>query len=54
MDRWDLIVIGAGAVGSAALRAAAESGARVLGLEQFEPANLRGSSHGRSRIIREA
>jgi sarcosine oxidase len=54
MNRWDLIVIGAGAVGSAALRAAAESGARVLGLEQFEPANLRGSSHGRSRIFRHA
>jgi sarcosine oxidase len=54
MNRWDLIVIGTGAVGSAALRAAGEAGARVLGLEQFTPANLRGSSHGHSRIFRHA
>jgi sarcosine oxidase len=51
---FDLIVIGAGAVGSAALRAAAEAGARVLGLEQYTPANARGSSHGHSRIFRHA
>ncbi len=54
MKHWDLIVIGVGAVGSAALRAASEVGARVLGLEQFEPANERGSSHGHSRIFRHA
>ena len=54
MHRWDLIVIGTGAVGSAALRAAAGAGARVLGIEQFTPANLRGSSHGHSRIFRHA
>ena len=46
MNHWDLIVIGTGAVGSATLRAAREAGARALGLEQFTPANLRGSSHG--------
>ena len=54
MNHWDLIVIGTGAVGSATLRAAREAGARVLGLEQFTPANLRGSSHGHSRIFRHA
>ena len=54
MNRWDLIVIGAGAVGSAALRAASETGARVLGIEQHAPANEFGSSHGRSRIFRHA
>jgi sarcosine oxidase len=54
VKRWDLIVVGGGAVGSAALRAAAESGASVLGLEQFTPANPRGSSHGLSRIFRHA
>jgi len=52
--RWDLIVIGAGAVGSAALRAASEAGARVLAIEQYTPANRRGSSHGHSRIFRHA
>jgi len=51
---WDLVVVGAGAVGSAALRAAGESGARVLGLEQHVPANRHGSSHGHSRIFRHA
>lgn len=54
MKHWDLIVVGAGAVGSNVLRAAAESGARALGLEQFTPANARGSSHGGSRIFRHA
>lgn len=54
MKHWDLIVIGIGAVGCAALRAASEVGARVLGLEQFELANARGSSHGHSRIFRHA
>jgi sarcosine oxidase len=54
MSRWDLIVIGAGAVGSAAGRAAAEAGARTLVLEQYEPAGTRGSSHGHSRIFRHA
>ena len=54
MNAWDLIVIGAGAVGSAALRAASEAGARVLGLERFAPAHRRGSSHGLSRIYRHA
>ena len=51
---WDLIVVGAGAVGSAALRAASERGAAVLCLEQYTPAHERGSSHGHSRIFRHA
>jgi len=54
VNRWDVIVVGGGAVGSAALRAASEAGARSLGLEQTVPANLRGSSHGHSRIFRHA
>ena len=54
MRTWDLIIVGLGAVGSAALRAASEHGATVLGLEQFLPANAHGSSHGHSRIFRHA
>ena len=54
MNAWNVIVVGAGAVGSAALRAASESGARVLCLEQHSPAHSRGSSHGHSRIFRHA
>lgn len=51
---WDVIVIGLGAMGSAAAAHLARRGRRVLGLDQFPPAHDRGSSHGRSRIIREA
>jgi sarcosine oxidase len=54
MNTWDVIVIGGGAVGSAALRAASEAGARALVLEQFTPAHAGGSSHGESRIFRHA
>ncbi|MFD5225938.1 N-methyl-L-tryptophan oxidase [Microbacterium sp. NPDC058342] len=48
----DVIVIGLGAAGSAALRAAARRGVDCLGVEQFEIAHDRGSSHGRSRLFR--
>ncbi len=51
---WDTIVVGLGAAGSAALWQLAERGHRVLGLDQFAPPHALGSSHGRSRIIREA
>ena len=54
MSRRDLIVVGVGAVGSAAFRAASESGANVLGIELHSPAHARGSSHGLSRIFRHA
>lgn len=51
---WDVIVIGLGAMGSAAAAHLARRGRRVLGLDRFPPGHDRGSSHGRSRIIREA
>lgn len=51
---WDAIVVGLGAAGSASLHALSERGGRVLGLDQFAPPHTQGSSHGRSRIIREA
>lgn len=40
-------------MGSAALCHLARSKLRVLGLERFEPGHERGSSHGRTRIIRQ-
>jgi sarcosine oxidase len=49
---FDVIVIGLGGMGSAAAAHLAARGRRVLGLEQFQPAHARGSSHGRSRVIR--
>src|SRR5215218_4175200 len=51
---FDVIVIGLGGMGSAAAAHLAARGQRVLGLEQFTPAHDRGSSHGDSRIIRQA
>lgn len=49
---FDIIVIGAGAMGSAAAYHAAKTGQRVLLLEQFEIDHQNGSSYGYSRIIR--
>jgi sarcosine oxidase len=55
MDQhYDVIVVGLGAMGSAAACQLAERGVRVLGLERYGPAHDRGSSHGGSRIIRQA
>ena len=49
---YDAIVIGLGAMGSAALYHLANRGLRVLGLEQFEIPHDKGSSHGVNRIFR--
>jgi len=51
---WDVIVVGLGAMGSATLHQLASRGRHVLGIEQFTPGHANGSSHGKSRIIREA
>ena len=51
---FDVIVVGLGAMGSAAAYHLSSAGRSVLGLEQFGRAHDRGSSHGRSRIIRQA
>jgi sarcosine oxidase len=49
---WDVVVVGLGALGSAAAWVLARSGARVLALEQFELGHHRGASHDHARIIR--
>lgn len=54
MPSTDVIVIGAGAMGSAAAYHLAKAGQRVLLLEQFEIDHQKGSSYGFSRIIRYA
>ncbi len=51
---YDVIVVGLGGMGSATVRELAGRGARVLGLERFTSGHDHGSSHGRSRIIRQA
>lgn len=49
-----VIVLGLGGMGSATVWQLARAGARVVGLEQFGPAHARGSSHGKTRVIRQA
>ncbi len=51
---FDILVIGLGAHGSSALYHLAGAGRRVVGIDRFVPPHVRGSSHGQSRIIREA
>lgn len=51
---YDVVVLGLGAMGSAACHHLAKRGARVLGLEQFTLGHALGSSHGRTRLIRQA
>jgi sarcosine oxidase len=51
-ERYDVVVVGVGGMGSAALYHLARRGKRVLGLERFDVLHERGSSHGLTRIIR--
>lgn len=52
MRRADVIVIGLGAVGSAAAYHLAKSGKRVIGFDRHAPPHSKGSSHGETRITR--
>ena len=54
MTTYDAIVLGTGGVGSAALWHLAKRGMNVLGVDRFAPPHNFGSSHGQSRIIRQA
>jgi sarcosine oxidase len=51
---FDIAIIGLGAVGGGALLAAARAGVRVIGLDQFAPPHVMGSTHGETRIVRAA
>lgn len=52
MRSYDVIVVGVGGMGSAAVCELARRGMRVLGLERFDVPHEHGSSHGFTRIIR--
>ena len=52
--RFDVIVVGLGAMGSAAAYQLARRGQRVLGLDANPAGHTLGSSHGETRIIRQA
>jgi sarcosine oxidase len=51
-DKYDVIVLGLGAMGSATLYQLAKRGVKVLGIDQFSPPHTMGSSHGDTRITR--
>jgi sarcosine oxidase len=51
---YEVIIAGLGAMGSAAACHLSRRGCRVLGLDRFHPPHNLGSSHGLTRIIREA
>src|SRR5258705_4025599 len=53
-SRFDVIIAGLGAMGSAVACHLARRGKRILGLDRFAPPHACGSSHGQTRIIREA
>lgn len=52
--KYPVIVVGLGATGSAALLALARRGIKALGIDRWKPPHPHGSSHGRSRIIRQS
>ena len=54
MTSYDVAIIGLGAMGSAAAYHLAKRGASVIGFDRFTPPHTMGSSHGDTRIIREA
>jgi sarcosine oxidase len=51
-EHVDYVVVGLGALGSAAAMELARRGHRVVGLERFELGHSRGASHDTSRILR--
>jgi sarcosine oxidase len=51
---FDIAVVGLGAMGSATARCLARAGARVVGFDRLRPPHSLGSTHGHTRIIREA
>jgi len=52
--QFDAIIVGTGGFGSGCLYHLAQRGVRVLGLDRFSAGHDRGSSHGDTRIIRQA
>ena len=53
-DRYDVVVLGVGGMGAAALDHLAGRGAKVIGIEQDDVPSERGSSAGDTRVIRKA
>jgi len=54
VSHYDAAIVGLGAMGSMAALELARRGRKVIGFDRFHPPHAFGSSHGKSRIIREA
>jgi sarcosine oxidase len=52
MRSFDTIVLGLGAMGSAALYHLAKKGSRALGIDRYSPPHAFGSTHGDTRVTR--
>ena len=52
--RYDVVVAGLGAMGSATAYQLARAGVRVLGVDRYHPPHALGSTHGDTRITRVA
>jgi sarcosine oxidase len=54
VSTYDVAVVGLGAAGAATLYQLARRGIRVVGIDRFSPPHVYGSTHGDTRITREA
>jgi sarcosine oxidase len=54
IETYDIVVIGLGAHGSSTLWHLSRTGKKIAGIDRFHPPHQHGSSHGESRIIRQA
>ena len=54
LETYDIVVIGLGAHGSSTLWQLSRTGKKIAGVDRFHPPHQHGSSHGESRIIRQA
>ena len=54
MSTCDVAVVGLGAAGAATLYQLARRGVRAVGIDRFSPPHIYGSTHGDTRITREA
>ncbi|MBL8523255.1 MAG: N-methyl-L-tryptophan oxidase [Betaproteobacteria bacterium] len=54
VETTDVLVIGLGAMGAATTLHLARAGVRVIGIDQFAPPHAMGSTHGETRITRQA
>ncbi|HEX4534176.1 MAG TPA: FAD-dependent oxidoreductase, partial [Rhizomicrobium sp.] len=52
MAEFDVIILGLGAMGSACVYQLAKRGAKVMGIDRFDPPHAFGSSHGDTRVTR--